>query len=244
MSSDSAGKQADPAPVKQRRRRGVSFWVAVVCIVILAIPLILFFGTLAYVSWGGLNGSIVANVSRLFDAPARIGTVRTDWLKNLQVNNVTVLGPDKSTALTVGDLILDWDVGAFLREGRIRSATIERPQINLRRDEQGRWNLRLKPSAGKETYLVEQFIMREGDLAVEWNVPRPGPSAAQRGAAGLARSLRLQALSGTYADQGARAPSPFTLYGVFDSLETVSVAGSIGPDRSWDGRVFGGVKLE
>ena len=198
-----------------------------------AVPVLLYLGAVAYVSWGFMNSAIIQKVSTVFGAPARVGAVRTDWLRNLKVENVAVEGPDKSTPVTADAVTLDWDLGPFLHERRIRSAMIQHPQIALRRSRAGAWNIHVKLPE-ESAYRIEQYIMREGNLSVEW---------PESGAAGLAR-VRLQALSGTYTSQGLLLPKPFSLYGVFDSLESISVNGSLGPGPNWVAAAHGGIKLE
>ncbi|MGD0089436.1 MAG: hypothetical protein ABSE73_05900 [Planctomycetota bacterium] len=232
-----AEKLSDAAPGKPRRRRGPLFWLFLAFLVVLLAPVVLYLGVLVYVACGFMNGKAAARISSVFEAPAEIASVRTQWLRNLKLDKIAVRAPDNSTPVTVDAVTLDWDIGPFLTEGRIRTMAIERPQIALRRNAQGQWNIHPNlASAG--AYRLEEIIMREGDLAIEW--PAPGSGAA---AAAFPARLRLQALSGTLADHGPLAPKTFSLYGVFDSLENVSVTGSYGPGAAWTARISGGLNL-
>ena len=213
------------------RRRGVLFWLFLSFLTALAAPVLVYLTVLAYVACGFLKPRAAQTISLLFDAPASIASVRTEWLRNLRIAKVAVRAADKTTPLTVDNITLDWDLGPFLSDGRIRTATIERPEISLRRNAEGQWNIHPNLAAVGGRYRLEQVIMREGDLSIEW----PAPSAAR---------LRLQALSGTYTDQGPLTPKAFSLYGVWDSLESISVTGSFGPGQSWNSRAAGGLYLE
>jgi len=230
----------DPAlpPAKPARRRGVFFWLFWAFLALLAAPVLVYLGVLAYVACGFLDRRAAQTFSVFFEAPARIASVRTEWLRNLKIEKVAIAGSDSTTPVTVDNITLDWDFGPFLADKRVRTVTIERPKIALRRSAQGQWNIHPNLAA-KSAYRLEQIIMREGDLSIEVG---QASSLSDRQDAGPAR-LHLQALSGTYSNQGPLTPKAFSLYGVLDSLESISVTGSLGPGPAWNSRVFGGIKL-
>ena len=194
------------------------------------LPPLVFLALWVYIAFGFLNGSVARDVSLVFNAPAKVGAVNTRWLKNLNVENISVAAPDNSTPLAIGAIGLDWDMGALLFHNRIRSAAIERPQLNLVRDTQGRWNLNLAPQNKEPVeYRVEQFLIHDGSVAVEWEPER---------------KIHLQALSGSFTGNGPRAASPFNLRAELDSREPVAISGNIGPGESWNGRIIGAALLE
>jgi hypothetical protein len=221
------------ATTRTRRRQNALFWIAITCLVLFGVPLLIYGAILAYVSFGFMNASVEQKLTKAFDSPAKIGSVKTHWLGNLRINDVAVQGRDTTPPLTVGSVALDWDLSALLQEQRIRTVSVIRPHVALRQDDGGQWNLSLKAPVTEEGgYRIEQIVMREGDFSVQW----PG------GPGQPPRQLRLQALSGTFADNGPLTPRSFSLFGVFDSLEKVSVTGSLGPGAAWQAHLEGAVQ--
>lgn len=220
---------ASPA-VTPRRRRGVKFWLIFASAALLSAPVLAYLGAVLYVDLGYATPRIAASLTKLFDSPVDIGTVRTNWLRDLNIASVAVQSADKTEPLKLGNVKLDFDAQQLWREKRIRFATIDRPRFDLRRNEAGKWNIGLNPEKTGGGYRIEQTILREGELALAWGSPQ--------------RALKLMALSGHFTDAGPLAPSAFSLYGVFDSLENISATGNSGPGAAWSARVFGGVNLE
>ncbi|HEY3322952.1 MAG TPA: hypothetical protein VGP72_21030 [Planctomycetota bacterium] len=226
-------KQAEqPSGSKPRARRGVFFWLAISLLALILLPVLGYFALLAYVWAGGIKSRVENRISKMLDAPAKVRSVSTRWLGDLKISDISV-GTGENELLKAGSVTLDWDAGPLLQEDRVRSVAIDRPKISLRRDATGHWNFSPKPAPKGAAYRLEQVLFDHGQLAISWNA-----------AGGQQRGVELQALSGTYSDQGRDAPSPFSAYGVFDSLENMSLRGSLGPGAAWNARAQGGLNLE
>jgi hypothetical protein len=212
----------------QRKRR--RFWILFAFAVLVVLPAVTYFGLIAYINFGFVNSSVAAQISALFGAPAHVGEIKTQWLKNLRIDEIKVDPAGKGQPLTVGSVRADWDLGPLMTTGRIRSVRVEKPNLDLKRLDDGRWNFTYKPPEKPETEgEIEQLQIDGGEFNLEW-------------AAG--RNFKLNGIRGTLTDTGPLAPRFFSLQGVLPSLETLNANGALGPGQAFNVNISGGLQPE
>lgn len=213
-----------------RKRRSLSFWLLTGLLVLLAIPLLIFLFALGYVKSGGANDRVLSEVKKIFGDKVTVAGTSSDWLNNLRIRELAVEGGDGKRALDVREVNVEWDTQELLGENRIRQVQVLGPKATLARDGEKKWNLELKPSQQSEgKFRVDQIRVSEGEVVFE---PQPG------------RAIRLQALSGNITNAGPTAPQAFAFYGVFDSLNTLELNGTLGPGAAFTARGDGGIDLQ
>ena len=227
-----------PEPIKPAPRagRGIYFWLSMLLAFLIAVPLLLYIFAMSYVSLGYVKDRIVRGLANIFEGPVQVGDVRSQGLNALNINRISVGPCETSAPLKVGSVKVDYDAMTLLRESRIRSVTVMQPSIGLKRDAAGKWNIALKPREKAEGGVrLENIQFGEGDFSFEM----PGADAGSE-----PRRIRLQAVRGTITDPGKTVPNLFSFFGVFDSLEDVTVNGSVGPGAAFSAGAFGGVNIE
>jgi len=213
-----------------RKRRSLSFWLLTALLVVLAVPLILFLIALGYVKSGGANERVLSEVKKIFGDKVTVASTSSDWLNNLRIHQLAVDGPDGKRALDVREVNVEWDPQELIGENRIREMQVLGPKATLARDADAKWNLKLKPSQSSgEKFRIDQIRIGEGEVFFE---PQPG------------HAIHLQALSGNISNSGPTAPQAFAFYGVFDSLNTLSLNGTIGPGAAFTARGDGSIDLQ
>src|SRR5262245_61091074 len=79
-----------PAPKTSRQKRGVRFWLKIALCLLAVTPLILYIAARVYVNYGFMNASIEERLSKNFGAPSRVGSMQTDALQNLSINEIAI----------------------------------------------------------------------------------------------------------------------------------------------------------
>ncbi len=88
-SSPTASNFPPPAtPVK--RKRGARFWLKLLMVVLLSIPILFFAGVLGYVNFGFLNNSIEKTISSKLGTPAHVGSIKTDAMNNMSIRDIAI----------------------------------------------------------------------------------------------------------------------------------------------------------
>ena len=227
--SDIENTLVNPPPSTAKRPHRARFWLLLAAGLLLAIPLLAYLGTWAYINLGFLDDSIAQRISKKLGSTARVGSIKTDALRNLNIRDIAVDPQGPGEPLTIGSTKLDFDPIDLLRNGRMRGVTVERPNIDLRYDAKTGWNHSLKASTEPGPGIqIERFDVREGTLAVAW----PGGGR-----------IKLTGVSGSYANLSGGGPSPFLLRGALESGEPFGLDGRAGPGAAFDGRLHGSVNL-
>lgn len=226
--NEAAPSQATEKTV--RKRRSLSFWLLTALLIILAIPLIIFLIALGYVKSGGANDRVLNEVKKIFGDKVTVAGTSSDWLNNLRIHKLAVDGTDGKRALDVREVNVEWNPQELLGENRIRTVDVLAPTATLARGPDAKWNLQLKPSQSSgDKIRIDQIRVSEGEAVFE---PTPG------------HALHLQALSGNISNSGPTAPQAFAFYGVFDSLNTLALNGTLGPGAAFTARGDGGIDLQ
>ena len=225
--ADSSSTKPQAAPILRRRR--VRFWLLIALAVVVLLPIVAFLGAVIYVRLGGLRSTIAGQLSETFASPARVGSVTTGWLSDLQIENVQIDATDGGKPLSVDAARIEWDLGPMLSSGRVRALRLEHPQLDLKQLADGRWNFGIKTSKEAQGGQIDQIVIHGGELSLELM-----PGAA----------LRLSDLGGAFGDSGSAAPRSFNLGAVLPSGETFNATGALGPGSRMNIDVFGHTILE
>ena len=230
MSTAVSSPKSSAHPAVPQRRRGARFWLTVAAIVLVVLPLVGYLVAVAYVRFGGLNASATNELSDLFGAKAKVGSVTTRWLDNLQLDKVQIEPAQSGKPLTVESARLEWDAGPMLSSSRIRSLALDGPKLDLKRFDDGRWNFTLKPATSTEGGgAIEQILIKDGELSLDMFNGFP---------------LHVSKINGAITDTGDPAPRSLSVRGELPSTEIVSIAGSLGPGPQLNMNIFGGLNIE
>ena len=228
MSDWPARASAQPA-AGVRKKRGPWFGASIALGVVLGVPLLLYAGLVIYVRLGYLDQAIREAVVNALGPGASIERVNVGGLETLRAEGLRV--PSRNgqgePALAAEAILVHWNPWNLALDQRIGSLTIQRPTINLRRDPQGEWNFAW-PQGGGGKYRLEQAVIRDGSLNLEW-----APT----------RRVRLQHLEVTLARPDPPLPSPFTLSAELPSRSHVQMNLLTGPGPELSARASGTLDL-
>jgi hypothetical protein len=184
---------------KPARRRGPWFGVLLTLALLLCLPLVAYIGLVLYVKLGYLEGTIDRSMSESFGPGANVGTVELSGLDRLSAASLTLPSRDGSQppVLTAEGLQAAWDPWALVSRKHIRQLQIEKPVVELRRQADGQWNLRL-PEARPDALWFEQMQATDATVAIEWAPGRrvtwaDARATLTRPEPGLPQSLSFQA---------------------------------------------------
>lgn len=225
--SDIESTLVNSPPAAAKRPRRARFWLLLAAGVLLGIPLLAYLGIWAYLNLGFLDDSIAQRISKKFGSTARVGSIKSDVLRNLKIRDIAIDPQGPGEPLTIGAAKLDFDPIDLLQNGRMRGITVERPDIDLRYDAKMGWNHTLKVSTEPGPGIqIERFNVNDGTLAVAW----PGGG-----------HIKLLNVSASY--KSGRGANPFLLRGTLESGEPFGLDGQSGPGTAFDGRLHGSVNL-
>ena len=219
---------SEPVPAK---KRGFKFWLKLAGGVLLALPLLAYFGAWACLNFGFLNRTIEARLTKKLGATAHIGSINGQALHGLKLEKISIEALDKGAPLTVESTSVEWQLSELLDAGRLRAVIVEHPQIDLRHDLAHGWNYKFKlASADENEVQIGRFEIKQGYFSTDL---------------GTAGKLKLSKLDGVFTDMEKRAPSPFSLRGELGSGEPFVVEGSAGPVAGdFNVRVIGQLGIE
>jgi hypothetical protein len=217
----------DVKPVRRRRKWP---WLVAACVLFVVLPFLLYLSAVAYVSFGYMNASIEQRLGRVFSSGAKVGGVKTSWLQNLQIENISVDAIDNGKPFTISSVTLDWDLPQLMAGNRIRSATINDPYLALNQDSSGKWNFSLKPtSEGKGGFDIDALNLNGGDLSIQWfNAGR----------------LKLHGLTGSLVSAADKPSREFEIKGTLESSENISLNGVLGPGAAYQVKLSGGINFD
>ncbi|MCZ7649234.1 MAG: hypothetical protein M5U26_28925 [Planctomycetota bacterium] len=221
-----------PVQLAQRRtwRRGMFFGALLLLVLLVLLPLLAYGLALGYVKLGFLKSRIDAELAKNFGAGAGLAALDSEGLEALHLESIRL--PDAAgqgqDAVTVESADLRWDLWTLATEQRLRSVSLLKPNLILRRDTQGAWNLKLSGGGGS-SYVIEQLEARDGTLDLSW---APG------------RRVKLEALQATLLQPDAPLPVSATLQGRWPSGQAFNGTFTFGPGFAFSTTLNGALELK
>ncbi|MCK6471399.1 MAG: hypothetical protein L6R28_06605 [Planctomycetes bacterium] len=231
----SAGEAAREFPARvptggarPKKPRGPLFGALVAAGILLGLPLLLAVLFYLYVALGFLKSTIQGELDERFAGATLqrvgvgVGSFRAEGL------SIPGEGGGAPPAIRADKLEVAWDPWAFWSQNRIHSVSVEKPVLDLRRGEDGAWNLNLPQSGERGKYRVEQITLRDGELGVEW-----APE----------RRVTLHGVELAYLQPDPPLPKTLTLKGAFSEYSSLEASALLGPEGRAAARVEGELHL-
>ncbi|MCW8130049.1 MAG: hypothetical protein KIS92_06850 [Planctomycetota bacterium] len=219
-----------PVPAS-KRRRGPWFGAMVALGFLLGLPLVAGLFALLYVKLGFLDRAVKSAIEDALGPGASVGAVHVDGMEALRAEDLKVPPASgfKDPVIQAGKVTVEWSPWSLAFDKRIRSLEVAAPEIDLRRNERGDWNLQMAAGGPEPAYRLEQAHLKDGTLKVEW----------QKGSA-----FSLEKVDVTLSRPDAPLPSPLTLRARFPSGSEVRGDFLLGPGANRRGSLTTLLDLE
>lgn len=185
-------------PEPQKRKRGPWFGALVVLGILLLIPLLVILGVFIYVKLGYLDRAVKSAMEDALGPGSSVGKVSVEGFDSLNAENLTVPPSSgfKEPVLHADALKVEWSPWSALLDKRIRGIVVEKPVIQILRNERSDWNVQLPQASKPSAYKLEQAMLHDGTLKLQW---APG------------RGVAFDGVDITLSRPDAPLPSPVTL---------------------------------
>lgn len=218
-----------PAGVARAKKpRGPLFGALLAAGILLGVPLLVAVLLYLYVALGFLKNTVQGELNERF-AGATVQRAGAG-VSSFRAEGLAIPGEsgDKSPAIRADKLEVAWDPWAFWLQNRIHSVSVDKPVLDLRRGEDGAWNLNLPQAGERGKYRVEQITMHDGEVGVEW-----APE----------RRVKLHEVELMYLQPDPPLPKTLTLKGAFSEYSSIEASALMGPEGRMSGRVEGELHL-
>ncbi|MEI6234762.1 MAG: hypothetical protein WCT04_17045 [Planctomycetota bacterium] len=190
---------------------------------------VLLFAAWASINAGVFNDSITQRMIKRFGAPVKIGGINASALLNLNLQKIEIGAPGSTNPVTIDSIHVDVGIIDAVFGGRMRSVTVDQPNVSLNYDAAGGWTpFMTMTSEPGESGKLDALTINNGSVLFDWK---------NRG------RFALSKINASLTTDRSTLAHPFFATGEFESTRTIRAKGILSPGGGLDAHVVAEMDL-